>query len=175
MSDSRLAAVVALLRVVGDGPDDVEILFIKRAVVARDPWSGHIAFPGGRLEVSDGSLEHTAIRETREEVSIDIEQHGLVIGQLDDLAPRSPRLPPVIVRPFVAVVPASVEITANPEVADAFWTTVSTLASVAARAEHELTVDGAATRFPAYAVREHIVWGLTERIVTQLLPLFAMP
>lgn len=169
--DSRLAAVMAVLRVSNSNEHDAELLFIKRAVVARDPWSGHIAFPGGRHDVSDSTLEHTAIRETREEVSIDIGRYGRVIGQLDDLAPRSPRLPPIIVRPFVAVVPSSLEIERNHEVADAFWAPVGALSSFAAKAEYQLVDNGVASVFPAYAVREHVVWGLTERIVTQLLPL----
>lgn len=168
---ARHAAVMAVLRVVGDGDNDVELLFIKRAVVARDPWSGHIAFPGGRHDASDSSLEHTAIRETREEVSIDVGRYGRVLGRLDDLAPRSPRLPPIIVRPFVAVVPASLQFVRNHEVADAFWTPVAHMSSVAARAEYELSVDGMSVMFPAYAAGGHVVWGLTERIVTQLLPL----
>lgn len=171
LEDSRLAAVMAVIRVSEPDTNDAELLFIKRAVVARDPWSGHIAFPGGRHDISDASLEHTAIRETREEVAIDVGRYGRVLGQLDDLAPRSPALPPIIVRPFVAVVPASLDIVRNVEVADAFWAPVSELASLAAKAEHELLINGTSSRFPAYAVGEHVVWGLTERIVTQLLPL----
>lgn len=170
-AESRLAAVVALLRVGGENADDVDILFIKRAVVARDPWSGHMAFPGGRHEVADASLEHTAIRETREEVAIDLERFGQVLGRLDDLAPRSPSLPPIIVRPFVAVVAGSVSLSPNQEVADTFWIPVEDLSSDAARVEHLLERNGSTARFPAYSVQAQTVWGLTERIVSQLLPL----
>lgn len=169
--ESKLAAVVALLRVSGEKPDDVDILFIKRAVVARDPWSGHMAFPGGRHDVSDVSLEHTAIRETREEVAIDLAKLGHVLGRLDDLAPRSPSLPPIIVRPFVAVVAGSVSLSPNHEVADTFWIPLRDLSSDEARAEHLLERDGSTARFPAYSVQAQTVWGLTERIVSQLLPL----
>ncbi|MBC8085685.1 MAG: CoA pyrophosphatase [Phycisphaerae bacterium] len=168
---ARLAAVMAVLRVVGDDASDVELLFIKRAVVARDPWSGHIAFPGGRHDAGDESLEHTAIRETREELAIDIGRYGRVLGRLDDLAPRSPHLPPILVRPFVAVIASSVPIVRNHEVADAFWVPVALLTSVSAGVQHEITVDGVSSQFPAYGVGGHVVWGLTERIVTQLLPL----
>ena len=90
---SRLAAVAAILRVTSEP----ELLFIKRAEVAHDPWSGHIAFPGGRMEVSDASLEATAVRETFEELAIDLHD-GQILGRLDDIAPRSRALPPVIVR-----------------------------------------------------------------------------
>lgn len=170
-TDSRLAAVAALVRLAEDS-DDPELLFIKRAVVARDPWSGHVAFPGGRHEVSDGSLVDTAIRETREEMAMDIATFGKLIGQLDDLAPRSPSLPPIVVRPFVFVVPPALNFTRNVEVADAFWVSVSMLRSAEAKAEHSLTVNGVNSRFPAYGVRGQTIWGLTERIVSQLLPLF---
>lgn len=170
-ADSRLAAVAALVRLVEDSVDP-ELLFIKRAVVARDPWSGHVAFPGGRHEVTDGSLLETAVRETREEMSMNIGEFGKLIGQLDDLAPRSPSLPPIIVRPFVFVVPPQLSFTANVEVADAFWVSVSMLRSAEARAEHVVMRNDSTVRFPAYSVKASTIWGLTERIVNQLLPLF---
>lgn len=171
MPDSRLAAVAALVRLV-DASDDPELLFIKRAVVARDPWSGHVAFPGGRHEVSDDSLVETAVRETREEMSMDIGTFGKLIGQLDDLAPRTPALPPVIVRPYVFVVPAELSFTRNVEVADAFWIPVSMLRSAEAKSEYSLVREGVTSRFPAYGVGVNTIWGLTERIVTQFLALF---
>lgn len=170
-ADSRLAAVAALVRLVNDS-DDPELLFIKRAVVARDPWSGHVAFPGGRHEVTDGSLLETAVRETREEMSMNIADFGKLIGQLDDLAPRSPSLPPIIVRPFVFVVPPQLSFTANVEVADAFWVSVSMLRAAESKGEYAVTRNGATARFPAYKVMSSTIWGLTERIVNQLLPLF---
>lgn len=168
---SKRAAVAALLRIVDD--DRPELLFIKRAILERDPWSGHVAFPGGRFDVSDQSLVDTAIRETREEVAIDITRHGHVLGRLDDLAPRSPALPPIIVRPFVAVVPSALPLTVSTgEVASAFWVPVAELRSADAQTHFPLMRDGVESRFPAYGVGGHVVWGLTERIVSQLLPLF---
>lgn len=171
MPDSRLAAVAMLVRLAEDS-DDPEVLFIKRAVVARDPWSGHVALPGGRHELTDASLLETAVRETCEEMSMDIRSFGKVIGQLDDLAPRTPALPPVIVRPFVFVVPTALTFTRNVEVADAFWISVSMLRSAEAKAEHSLVREGVTSRFPAYGVGGNTIWGLTERIVTQFLSLF---
>ena len=170
-TNSRLAAVAALVRVADDG-EPPELLFIKRAIVARDPWSGHVAFPGGRHEPGDRSLVETAIRETREEMSMNLAEFGTLLGQLDDLAPRSPLLPPIIVRPFVFVVPPALSFTPNIEVADAFWVSVSVLRSAEAKAEHSMLVDGSLANFPAYGVGSNIIWGLTERIVSQLLPLF---
>ena len=170
-SDSKLAAVAAIVRI--SDVNRAELLFIKRAVLERDPWSGHVAFPGGRREVSDESLAATAVRETREELALDLARYGKLIGRLDDLAPRSLALPPVIVRPFVAVVPPTLLfIPSVREVADAFWVPVALLRSADTQTEYHVNRDGVDTRFPAYGVGAHVVWGLTERVVTQLLPLF---
>lgn len=162
---ARLAAVAAVLRVVDHGP---ELLFIKRAEREGDPWSGHMAFPGGRHEVGDATLEHTVYRETFEELALDL-RVGQLLGRLDDLAPRSPVLPPILIRPYVAVVPPDVVFAPNVEVAATFWVPLAVLAREETRAEHEMLVNGARVRFPGFRVDRHIVWGLTERIVQQLL------
>jgi 8-oxo-dGTP pyrophosphatase MutT (NUDIX family) len=161
----RLAAVAAVLRVVGEP----ELLFIKRAEAVGDPWSGHMAFPGGRYEVGDQSLLETAVRETREETAIDILQTGQLLGRLDDLAPRSPMLPRIVIRPYVAIVHPHVQIVASDEVAAHFWVPLAQLFDPAMHAEHELVHEGARLRFPGYRVGPHVAWGLTERIVRQLL------
>lgn len=167
--EARFAAVAAVLRVV----DEPELLFIKRADVAHDPWSGHIAFPGGRSEPCDTSLLDTAMRETREELSLDIAA-AQFLGRLDDLAPRSRALPPIIVRPFVALVAPDVEIIPSREVAASFWVPLRTIQSPDAVAEYPVTTEGGVMRFPAYALHGHVVWGLTERIVRQLLTLCSL-
>lgn len=164
--EARRAAVAAVLRVT----DQPELLFIKRAEMDGDPWSGHIAFPGGRAEPDDGSLEETAVRETREELALELTQ-GHIFGWLDELAPRSRALPPIIVRPFVALVPSDVTFTPSDEVASTFWVPLDALRADEAQTEFEVTVNGVVARFPAYAVNGHVVWGLTERIVRQLLSL----
>jgi 8-oxo-dGTP pyrophosphatase MutT (NUDIX family) len=165
--EARLAAVAAVLRVM----DEPELLFIKRAEAPHDPWSGHVAFPGGRREPDDASLEATAIRETREELDLDL-RSGHILGRLDDLAPRSRALPPIIVRPFIALVRSDVVFVPSREVAATFWVPVSQIRAADARAEHVTSVNGVQARFPAYALQGHVVWGLTERIVRQLLTLF---
>jgi 8-oxo-dGTP pyrophosphatase MutT (NUDIX family) len=165
--EARLAAVAAVLRVM----DEPELLFIKRAEAPHDPWSGHVAFPGGRREPHDVSLEATAIRETREELDLDLAS-GHILGRLDDLAPRSRALPPIIVRPFVALVRPEVVFVPSREVAATFWVPLSRIRASDAQVEHVTEVNGVRARFPAYALHGHVVWGLTERIVRQLLPLF---
>jgi 8-oxo-dGTP pyrophosphatase MutT (NUDIX family) len=159
--------VAAVLRVIDEEP---ELLFIKRAEHAGDPWSGHMAFPGGRMEPGDASLEVTAVRETFEELALDLTL-GQMIGRLDDLAPRNPMLPPILIRPFVALVPPDVTFVPNAEVAATYWVPLSVLRHEGTQAEHVMTINGARARFPGFRVDTHIVWGLTERIVRQLLSL----
>lgn len=166
-AEARLAAVAAVLRVT----HEPELLFIKRAEAEGDPWSGHMAFPGGRHEPDDASLAETAVRETREETSIDLARAGQLIGRLDDLAPRSPMLPRIIIRPFVAVVHADVAFVGSDEVAAHFWVPLAALRQPEMQAEHELVHQGTRLRFPGYRVGPHVAWGLTERILRQLLEL----
>lgn len=167
LDETRLAAVVAVLRVV---EGTAELLFIKRSEHEGDPWSGHMAFPGGRHEPEDRVLEDTARRETFEELALDLSR-GRVLGRLDDLAPRNAALPPILIRPFVAVVPADVIFSPSEEVAATFWVPLAVLRHEDTRAEHVITINGARSRFPGFRVEQHIVWGLTERIVQQLLSL----
>jgi len=105
---------------------------IKRAEAEGDPWSGHVACPGGRMEPGDHDLEQTAIRETWEETGVDLARDGQVLGALDDISPRTPTLPPIIVRPFVAVVKPDLEIVQSSEVAEAFWVPLAALRQRAA-------------------------------------------
>src|SRR5204863_9089886 len=95
-------AAVSLVLV--EGAEGAELLLIKRAERAGDPWSGQIALPGGRQDPGDADLLATAVRETREETGVDLATAER-LGILDDLAPRTASLPPVIVRPFVFALP----------------------------------------------------------------------
>lgn len=167
----RYAAVAAVFR---SGPDDhPELLMIKRAEHETDPWSGHIALPGGRMDPRDRDLEQTATRETWEETGIDIASDGYVLGRLDDLAPRTPVLPPLVIRPFVAVVPSTVTIVANPEVADAFWVPLAALKERASWGMGLVDIRGVGSReVDVFKHQQHTVWGLTERVLKDLMSRF---
>ena len=164
---ARRAAIALILRLGAAG--EPELLMIKRAEYTNDPWSGHIACPGGRAEPGDRDLAHTAMRETWEETGIDLERSGRMLGTLDDLSPRTPVLPPIIIRPFVAAVPSTVEIVQSPEVAAAFWVPIAALRERASWGLSTVHVRGVPREEKSFTHGEHVVWGLTERVLRQLL------
>jgi 8-oxo-dGTP pyrophosphatase MutT (NUDIX family) len=165
------AAVALILR--ATAADGIELLFIKRAARETDVWSGQIALPGGRHDPADESLEETAVRETLEEVGLDLRRDGTILGVLDELRPRTPVLPPVIVRPFVATVAPGVSPGMSQEVADLFWAPLDTILAPAVAVETEIEVRGLSTRRPAIHYGGHIIWGMTERILRNFAEIVA--
>jgi 8-oxo-dGTP pyrophosphatase MutT (NUDIX family) len=163
-------AAVALIFRLGEN-DALELLFIKRADYEGDPWSGQIAFPGGRAEERDASLEQTAIRETREETGIDLAREGMMVGRLDDLRPRAVRLPAIMVRPFVALLDRTEPLVLSPEVALSFWLPFASLTRAEAWHEDIVSAGGIQINARVFRHQEHVIWGMTERILAQLLAL----
>jgi 8-oxo-dGTP pyrophosphatase MutT (NUDIX family) len=177
----RQAAVALVLR---ENAGQPELLVIKRAERERDHWSGHLALPGGRRDPEDGSLKRTAVRETLEEVGIDLEgTGGRVLGGLEVVRPQSPLAPRVEVWPFVAVAPpayhlpaggpAPAELVLNREVAAAFWAPVTVLRERGRSEVFRMVFDGRRLRWPAYPSEHGPIWGITERILTNFLDLAA--
>jgi len=161
------AAVAVLLH---EGAEGLEALFIHRAERAGDTWSGQIAFPGGRREPDDADLRATAIRETHEEIGVDLTT-AEPFGVLDDMYPRTPVLPPVVVRPFVFGVVERPPITLSAEVQDAFWVSFRALAAPGVQQEVTIHHRGAARVLPGYVLGNGTIWGTTERILANLLSL----
>ena len=137
----------------------------------RDPWSGQIAFPGGREEAGDTSLAQTAVRETREETGIDLEREGMLVGTLDDLRPRTVRLPAIIVRPFVALLDRNEPLELSSEVALAFWIPFGALSRPDSWHEDTVFARGIQINARVFRHQDHVIWGMTERILAQLLAL----
>lgn len=168
--DSREAAVALLVR----PRDTLEILLIKRAEHESDPWSGHMALPGGRRDPADADLYATALRETEEEIGVQLALIGRHIGTLDEVAPSTPRLPPFIIAPFVVGVPHDTQAVPDAkEVEAAMWIPITALQQPDAMDEIVLELEGGSRRFPSLRYGEHVIWGLTHRILTQFLELAA--
>jgi 8-oxo-dGTP pyrophosphatase MutT (NUDIX family) len=151
-------------------PDPDAILLIRRADRPGDPWSGHMALPGGRREPEDPDLLATVIRETREEVGIELLTEQL-LGSLDDVVPRTPVLPPVAVQPFIFLLPARPSLVLNPEVAAAQWVTIANLLQPGGYHLASLEIAGQKREVHAYRLDDAIVWGMTERILSSLFQL----
>lgn len=162
------AAVAVMLR---DGDEGLEALFIHRAVRVGDTWSGQIAFPGGRREPADADLLMTAIRETREEIGVDLSSAER-LGVLDDLHPRTPVLPPVVVRPFVFALTAPPAIVESLEVQATFWVPFRSLEAPGVRGTITVDHPGIPRQvLPAYTLGKRTIWGMSERILTPLISL----
>ncbi|MBA3657015.1 MAG: CoA pyrophosphatase [Gemmatimonadaceae bacterium] len=167
-SEARAAAVAIVLRPRGA---DVDVLFIKRADYELDPWSGQVAFPGGRHEPADKDLLETALRETTEEIGVDLRGHFDLLGRLDDLHSQTVKLPNVFVRPFVIAAHEVGAFHLSPEVADAFWVPLSFLTTASNWQRTEVSARGLSFDVTACLFEGRIIWGMTERILTQLLEL----
>ncbi|MEM7434837.1 MAG: CoA pyrophosphatase [Myxococcota bacterium] len=160
----KWAAVAMLLRDVGNGP---EVFFIRRAEQPNDPWSGHMAFPGGRQQTEDRSLLRTAIRETHEEVGFDLDGDAEPIGQLDDLQAIARGKPQeTVIRPFVFDVRRSAPVRVdNREVAEALWTPLAPIYRGELDTVRPYDWQGTRIDFPAYDVHGRVVWGLTYQML----------
>ena len=173
---TRRAAIALVLRASAASERHVEpeLLMIKRAETELDPWSGHIACPGGRMEPTDRDLEQTAVRETWEETGIDLASDGRILGTLDDLEPRTPSLPPLVIRPFVALVAPEVEITQSAEVAEAFWVPLTAIREASAWGRALVPIRNVGSReVDVFRHGNYTVWGLTHRALSQFLELIA--
>ena len=167
---AKEAAVALLLR----AHEELELLLIKRAEHESDPWSGHVALPGGRRNAQDLDLLHTALRETAEEVGITANRDLHLIGALDEVSPRNPRLPPLIIAPFVFAVPReTTPVIDTREVEAAIWVPLSSLRDESAASEILISLEGGSYTLPSLRYGEYVIWGLTHRILTQFLSLTA--
>jgi 8-oxo-dGTP pyrophosphatase MutT (NUDIX family) len=175
-SEPSEAAVALILREhAGAG----ELLIIKRAEREGDHWSGNLALPGGRRQLEDKDLLATAVRETREEVGIDLLEGGSVLGRLETITTRNPLIPRVQVTPFVAIAPRefhalSVEegaapLQLNDEVAAAFWVPVHLLVERGRSEVFRLVFAGQERTWPAYPTEHGPIWGMTEGMLTEFL------
>jgi 8-oxo-dGTP pyrophosphatase MutT (NUDIX family) len=158
----KRAAVAAVL------DRDARVLLMKRTERPGDPWSGHISLPGGRFDRSDADLLATAIRETREELAIDLAGARL-LGNLPTLSPLSAGPNGMEVTPFVFAVEAPVEPQLSAEAAAAFWLPIEQ--ALAGAYDDVYVYPGTNREFPSWRYDGHVIWGLTFRILSELLAL----
>lgn len=161
----RSEAAVALVLHPG-ASGQAELLFIERARQPGDPWSGQMAFPGGRRHAEDAHLAHTARRETEEEVGLSL---GEPIGRLDDVSgTRHPHISPLVVAPFVYQLPERGPLALNHEVADTVWIPLEWILDPRSAVPYRLRRAGYENTFPAFRYDRYTVWGLTYRMLGNL-------
>ncbi|MYC98898.1 MAG: CoA pyrophosphatase [Gammaproteobacteria bacterium] len=166
-SDPAMQAAVAL--VLRREPEP-SFLLVRRAHSPRDPWSGQMALPGGRRDPEDTGLRETAVRETQEEVGIDLAQSGTLVGRLPDLKPTSRAIPPLVIAPFVFLLSERSEArVASTEIAAVYWVPIAHLSAPGARSAVAVETPAGKRVFPCYRVEGHPVWGLTYRILQRFL------
>lgn len=166
------AAVAVVLRADAGEP---EVLLIERARHPLDPWSGHMAFPGGRVDPGDANPRAAAERETVEEVGLSLARAEL-FGRLDDIEGRhAGRTLRLVISAFVYHLPeAPAELVLNHEVETALWFPLRRLVDPVQHVEYP-TPQG---DYPGILVGEpdrHIVWGLTYRFLEILLDTLGHP
>lgn len=166
MDDGPGATPAAVALILSETAGEAEALFIRRAVRAGDPWSGHVGLPGGMRDGADPNLLVTAARETREEIGVDL-RTVLCLAQLSDVRTRTPRLPPVYVRPFVWALDERPTLALSGEVEATFWVPLVKLLTPGAR--RDLDMPGLDRPVRAYVIGAEVIWGLTERILTPFL------
>lgn len=164
----RAAAVAMILN------ERAEVLFIERARHEGDPWSGHMAFPGGRVEADDSDARAAAERETREEVGLSLAGAEL-LGRLDDKRGNPLRHPELVISAFVYLVSEPGELRTNYEVEEAFWFPLNALLEPIRHVSY--TTDGD-FEFPGLLVGEpdrHVVWGLTYSFLESFFHVVGSP
>ena len=160
----RRAAVAIVLHELGGEP---ELLFIERAARLGDPWSGQMAFPGGRVDPGDADVRAAAERETLEEVGLDLAGAELV-GRLGDVDAGVRLVAPLVLSAFVYRIDARAALVPNHEVREALWVPVARLVDPVYRIDHRWGL----ARFPGILVGapgRQVVWGLTYQLVEELL------
>jgi 8-oxo-dGTP pyrophosphatase MutT (NUDIX family) len=162
----RMCASVAMILHLGDS--DMEVLFIQRAAHEPDPWSGHIAFPGGKLEKGEEKCQ-AACRETHEEVGIDLKD-GRYLGRLSDIVGAN--LPVRVSCCLFGIDRLRCSPSLNEEVRDLFWVSLADLRAPERHVRSRVAFNDKRLEVPAILLpvdNKPVLWGITYRLVMQFL------
>lgn len=163
-------SAVAMILQVRDG--ELHILMIKRAEREGDPWSGHMAFPGGRMDKIDANGFAVALRETEEEVGLALGAEDECIGRLSDLNARPHKGTfGMAVTPFVFRLAREVEFVPNYEVAEVVWIPLEFLLEPENRQQMVWEYKGMEIPMPCYMYGNRRIWGLSLMMLDELMDL----
>ncbi|MDZ7783073.1 MAG: CoA pyrophosphatase [Halioglobus sp.] len=165
----RKRAAVAMILQVRRG--ELHILMIERAERKGDPWSGHMAFPGGRMEKGDANGFEVAVRETAEEVGLQLGPEDECIGRLSEISARPGAGLGMVVTPFVFRLERTARFALNHEVAEVVWVPLEFLLDEDNRKETTWEYRGARISVPCYFYRGRRIWGLSLMMLYELMDL----
>ena len=169
------ASVAVVLREV---EADLEALFIRRAEHDEDPWSGHLAFPGGRLDPTDATSQNAAERETLEELGVDLADtsHAKCLGRLSDVMGHAES---IRVSAYVYGVSGDPPLRPNHEVSDAFWTPLLHCTDPLRQSEREFSYMDVARSLPTIRLLEDpsapVLWGITYKFLDDFMSTIGRP
>lgn len=161
---TQKAGVAVIIKKSGQG---YQLLLIKRSTKIKDPWSGHVAFPGGHYEEKDSSIFNTVVRETREETGIDLLKNTKYLFPLSLSSPLN--MPELKVYPFVFELIEDVNIIYNEEVEEYYWIPINSLEREKGIVEFEGFKREVNMYTYEYKGKKIVIWGLTKRILDKLL------
>ncbi|MFC1851270.1 NUDIX hydrolase [candidate division CSSED10-310 bacterium] len=167
-SDFKRAVVAVILLPQAD--TGAELLFIKRSEHPADPWSGHVAFPGGRVDPEDNGIKDAVFREVQEEIDLDLQQRGTYLGRLNDVRAmaRGKRLP-MVISPFVFSITQKPDVTLSDEVVETLWVPLTFFYQKNAESIFPYKLKGINIPLPCYRYEGRVIWGLTYKMLQNFL------
>lgn len=160
------SSVATVLR---DQAGELQVLLIKRAQKEGDRWSGHIAFPGGREQHEDTNIRETAIRETAEEIGLGLSVDNYIGRMSDVMTLAHGTRKPMVVSPYAFRLDGDPRFTINHEVDQVIWLPVEFLADKRNRETMVWERKGMSIKLPCYFYGEHRIWGLTLKMLDELV------
>lgn len=153
----------------------LDLLLIRRAEHPEDPWSGHMAFPGGRVDKTDENPLQAAIRETKEEVGADLVDSAEHLGELSHVLAKARGGPyPLVIFPHVFLLDRHLDLAPEPgEVAEALYIPFDFFLDRSNRSSMTRRYSGIPMNFDCYRFEERVIWGLTLGMLDELIGMFS--
>ena len=168
-----MAAAVAL--VLREVDDDLEVLFIRRAEHDGDPWSGDLAFPGGRLDPEDANAQAAAERESLEELSLDL-SGARRLGRISDVLGHAES---IRVSAFVYGIEGDPKLVPNYEIAEAFWSPLAHSTSADRQEMRDFRYADVVSTLPTIRLladpRAPVLWGITYKFMDEFMTTIDRP